>query len=140
MGDVVGMGRMTRVGIEVDDVVLDWLLGRPGAEHLRDAVTMLLASPPNLVGAMEAIADACRREKAKGAVLDLRGPTPVRHVSLRTAEGVAQVFGLTALQRAALIELRWAAFARSVDEIGEHLEQAARRLAEAIDEAAGGAA
>jgi hypothetical protein len=50
------------------------------------------------------------------------------------------VFGLTALQRAALIELRWAAFARSVDEIGEHLEQAARRLAEAIDEAAGGAA
>jgi hypothetical protein len=137
MGDVVGMGRMTRVGIEVDDVVLDWLLGRPGAEHLRDAVTMLLASPPNLVGAMGAIADACRREKA--TVFDLRG-TPLRHVSRLAAESVAQVFGLTALQRAVLIELRWAAFAFSIDEIDEHLEQAARRLAEAIDEAAGGAA
>jgi hypothetical protein len=122
-----------KIGISADHVVADWGLGRFGAEHVRDALEAVLdMRPGSLVRARESVKAAGEAPRAGLCVLL---PTPRAKARLEAA-GVAAAFGLSMRRQAVLVELRWAAFAETVVELRGHLDHAAKRLAECIEEAA----
>jgi hypothetical protein len=109
-------------------VAADWELQREGLEHLRIAVDALLR--PGLAGLRECAdrIDAAYEIDPRG----VRRPTAKR--DRLSAQAVAQAFGLSVYRRAALIELRWAAFAETRAELACHLDHAMYRLVEAMAE------
>jgi len=122
--------RPVRIGIEVDDVVLDWGLHRAGVEDLRNAVTVLL---DGRVGGLKlpTCAELVRRARA----IDPRRLIGNDCAGRIEPSGLAAAFGLTLRQRAVLVELKFAAFAQTPDELRGHLDHALVRLAGCIQEA-----
>jgi hypothetical protein len=127
----IGAIATRKIGIGVAHVVADWGLGRYGAEDVRAAVEAVLDSRPgSLVRALESVKAAGEVPRAGLCVL-----LPTRRAMARLeAGGLAAAFSLSVRRQAVLVELRWAAFAVTVMELRGHLDHAATRLGECIDE------